>query len=108
MGSSTTWSTVTPVILPGHDDRSSTKAERLLLKAFLQSGMTAEQVDSIQELDWQKAPLRAGTQHAAKYLPPDGVRGPMFHVRLRFAEPFSGPLLVGSGRHRGVGVFAVC
>jgi CRISPR-associated protein Csb2 len=107
MGRSTTWSTVTPVVLPGHDDRSRGKAERLIRKAFLQSGLTLDQVESIQELDWQKPPFRAGTQHATKYLPPDGVQGPMFHVRVRFAQPFTGPFVAGSGRHRGVGVLAI-
>jgi CRISPR-associated protein Csb2 len=28
------------------------------------------------------------------------------HVRLRFAEPFSGPLAIGAGRYRGFGLFA--
>jgi CRISPR-associated protein Csb2 len=101
------WSTVTPVVLPGHDDRSARKAERLLRKAFLQAGFEPEVVDTIQELEWRKVAFRAGADLANRYLPPDKVSGPMFHVRVRFAKPLVGPIAIGSGRHRGMGVFAV-
>ncbi|WP_437594900.1 type I-G CRISPR-associated protein Csb2 [Sorangium sp. So ce1000] len=101
------WSTVTPVVLPGHDDRSPRKAERLLRKAFLQAGFEPEVVDAIKEIEWRKVGFRAGADLANRYLPPDKVSGPMFHVRVRFAEPIAGPVAIGSGRYRGMGVFAV-
>ncbi len=101
------WSTVTPVVLPGYDDRSARKAERLLRKAFVQAGLEPEVVDGIEELDWRKVGFRAGTDLASRYLPPDKVSGPMFHVRVRFAKQLTGPIAIGSGRHRGMGVFAV-
>lgn len=101
------WSTVTPVVLPGHDDRSPRKAERLLRKAFLQAGFEPEVVDAIKEIEWRKVGFRAGVDLASRYLPPDKVSGPMFHVRVRFAEPLAGPVAIGSGRYRGMGVFAV-
>jgi len=100
------WSTVTPVVLPGHDDRSASKAERLILKAFLQAGFEPEVVNAIQELEWCKVAFRAGAEPASRYLPPDKVSGPMFHVRVRFAASVVGPIAIGSGRHRGMGVFA--
>ncbi|MGK3997485.1 type I-G CRISPR-associated protein Csb2 [Sorangium sp. So ce1024] len=101
------WSTVTPVVLPGHDDRSPRKAERLVRKAFLQAGFEPEVIDAIKELEWRKVGFRAGVDVASRYLPPDKVSGPMFHVRVRFAEPLAGPVAIGSGRYRGMGVFAV-
>ncbi len=101
------WSTVTPVVLPGHDDGSPQKAEHLLRKAFLQAGFEPEVVDSVQELEWRNVGFRAGLDLASRYLRPDKVRGPMFHVRVRFARPLVGPMAIGSGRHRGMGVFAV-
>lgn len=107
IAASATWSTVTPVVLPGHDDRSARKAELLLRKAFLQAGFEPEIVDTIQELEWRKVAFRAGAELANGYLPPDKVSGPMFHVRVRFAKPLVGPIAVGSGRYRGMGVFAV-
>jgi CRISPR-associated protein Csb2 len=106
LGSGLTWSSVTPVVLPGHDDRSGSKAERLLRKALLQAGLEPELVDGIRDLDWRKAGFWKGTALASRYLPPDKVSGPMFHVRLRFSKPVVGPLALGSGRFRGMGVFA--
>lgn len=103
---STCWSTVTPVVLPGWDDGSPRKAERLLRKAFLQAGSEPELVDGIQELDWRRVGFRRGVEHASRYLAPDKVVGPRFHVRVRFAQAISGPLALGSGRYRGMGVFA--
>jgi CRISPR-associated protein Csb2 len=104
---SDSWSTVTPVVLPGHDDRSSRKAERLLRRAFLLAGFESEVVNTLRELEWRKVGFRAGVDHASRYLPPDKVNGPTFHVRVRFAEPVTGPVAIGSGRYRGMGVFAV-
>ncbi|WP_437715195.1 type I-U CRISPR-associated protein Csb2 [Sorangium sp. So ce448] len=101
------WSTVTPVVLPGHDDRSPRKAERLLRKAFLQAGFEPEVVDAIEELEWRKVGFRPGVDVASRYLPPDKVSGPMYHVRVRFSGPQVGPVAIGSGRFRGMGVFAV-
>jgi CRISPR-associated protein Csb2 len=105
--SATTWTSVTPVVLPGYDDRSSRKAERLLRKAFLQAGFPSETVATIQELDWRKVGFYAGVDHANRFLAPDKVTGPMFHVRARFAEPVSGPISIGSGRFRGMGMLTV-
>jgi CRISPR-associated protein Csb2 len=103
---STVWSTVSPVVLPGHDDHRDCKTERLLRRAFLHAGLEREIVESIRELSWRKAGFRAGTDFATRYFAPDKVRGPMFHVRVGFATPFTGPLAIGSGRYRGMGVFA--
>jgi CRISPR-associated protein Csb2 len=103
---STRWSTVTPVVLPGHDDRSETKGDRLLRRAFLHAGVDPDVVASIQELEWRKVGFRPGTDLASRYLAPDKITGPMFHVRVRFAAPYAGPLSIGSGRFRGMGVFA--
>jgi CRISPR-associated protein Csb2 len=107
VGKSDRWSTVTPVVLPGHDDHSRAKAERLIRKAFLQAGLAPELVDGIRELAWRQAGFRPGVEHASRYLPPDKVSGPRYHVRVRFPEKILGPLAVGSGRYRGVGVFAI-
>ena len=100
------WSTVTPVVLPGHDDRSPKKAERLLRRAFLQAGFEPEVINGIQELEWRNVGFRPGVDLASHYLPPDKIHGPQFHVRVRFSSPCTGPIAVGSGRHRGMGIFA--
>lgn len=100
------WATVTPVVLPGHDDGSPSKAHALLRKAFLHAGFPQEVVNSIEELEWRRSGFIAGTEHASRYHLPDKVNGPTFHVRVRFGTPVVGPIAVGSGRHRGLGLFA--
>jgi CRISPR-associated protein Csb2 len=106
IGQSRVWSTVTPVVWPGHDDRDEAKARGLLQKAFLQAGLSPELVNTIQELDWQRVGFRAGTDLADRYLRPENLSGRQYHVRVRFSQPFRGPLAVGAGRYRGLGVFA--
>lgn len=107
VGTSTHWSTVTPVVLPGHHDGSATKAERLLRKAFLHAGLSQDQVDAIVELEWNDVGFRRGLGRARDYALPDKISGPRFHVRVEFGSPIVGPLAVGSARHRGLGVFAI-
>jgi len=107
IGKSDHWSTVTPVVLPGHDDGSPDKAERLLRKAFLHAGFEPEVFDAIEELELRKVGFRAGVALASRYLRPDKIVGPLFHVRVRFARETVGPIAIGSGRHRGLGILAM-
>ena len=100
------WSTVTPVIWPGHDDRDAKKAEGLLRKAFGQAGLTPELVAGIRELEWRRVGFRAGLELAHRYEMPASLAGPAYHVRVRFGHPVRGPLVIGSGRFRGFGLFA--
>lgn len=102
----TDWSTVTPVIWPGHDDRCRAKAARILRKAFVDAGLSREVVDGIEELEWRPVAFRAGVEPATRYCRPDNLCGRMYHVRVRFAQPIPGPLAVGAGRYRGLGLFA--
>ena len=104
--SSCVWSTVTPVVWPGHDDHDARKAERILRKAFIDAGLSRELVDGIVELEWRNVGFRAGLDLASNYARPDQLHGRMYHVRVRFPEPVSGPLAVGAGRFRGLGLFA--
>lgn len=105
-GPACVWSTVTPVIWPGHDDKNPRKAETLLRRAFFQAGLPAEVVHDIEELDWRPVGFRAGVERADRYRRPDGLIGRTYHVRVRFSHPVAGPLAVGSGRYRGLGLFA--
>jgi CRISPR-associated protein Csb2 len=105
IGESTTWSTVTPVLRPGHDDGNVEKAEHLLRTAFLQAGFPAELVRTA-ELEWRASGFRAGVDLASRYeLPP--LKLPAYHVRVRWSVPVRGPFAVGAGRYRGLGVFAI-
>jgi CRISPR-associated protein Csb2 len=104
--SAQTWSTVTPVVWPGHDDRDANKAEAILRKAFVQAGLAPELVADIQELEWRTVGFRAGVDLAHRYQRPDHMKGRTYHVRVRFSHPVQGPLAVGAGRYRGFGLFA--
>jgi CRISPR-associated protein Csb2 len=106
VGASTHWTTVTPVVLPGHHDGSSKKAERLLRKAFRHAGLRAADVDGIRSLVWRDRGFHRGVGRADDYRLPDKIHGPRFHVLVEFDRPVAGPLFVGSGRHRGLGLFA--
>lgn len=100
------WSTVTPVVWPGHDDGDAGKAERVLRKAFMDAGLSEELVDGIVELDWRAVGFRAGLALASQYEKPDKLTGRQYHVRVRFSHRIRGPLAVGAGRYRGLGLFA--
>ncbi len=106
IGTSDVWSTVTPVIWPGHDDRNPAKAERLLRKAFVDAGLPQSVVDSIVQLEWRGVGFRAGLDLARNYVTPEQLHGSRYHVRVRFANAVTGPLAVGAGRYRGFGLFA--
>jgi len=99
-----TWSTVTPLILPGFDDGKQTKAEKLVMSAAKQAGIP---VSAIAELTLRKAPFWPSSQHPRQYVVPSYLKALTgWHVRVVFREPIPGPLAVGAGRHAGLGLFA--
>jgi CRISPR-associated protein Csb2 len=100
------WATVTPIVLPGHDDGSERKAERLIRKTFAQAGWAPELIARVAQVELGRAGFCPGVAHAKRYLAPDKVVGPQYHVRLTFTEPVRGPLSLGAGRYRGVGLLA--
>jgi CRISPR-associated protein Csb2 len=103
-GESRTWSTVTPIVMPGHDEGDADEAERLLRRAFGHAGL----LEAAEELEWRAVGFRAGVDLAKHYRVPESPnRWPTVHVRVRFSHPIRGPLAVGAGRYRGLGVFAV-
>jgi CRISPR-associated protein Csb2 len=124
---SRTWSTVTPVVLPGYDDpdhlrrrlRTNENAEvqsrllaqldsrvdGLLRKALRQAGFSSEMAESAQ-LEWRNVGFRAGVDLARRYCRPENLgRFPAYHVRVRFSNPIRGPIAIGAGRYRGFGLF---
>lgn len=104
---SDTWSTVTPVVMPGHDDGDAAEAERLLRRALVQAGLSDELARTA-ELEWRAVGFRAGADLAKRYrIPESPNRWPTVHVRVRFSHKITGPLAIGAGRYRGFGLFAV-
>ncbi|MDP1559923.1 MAG: type I-U CRISPR-associated protein Csb2, partial [Pirellulaceae bacterium] len=101
-GLSTSWTSVTPVILDGYDDRNAAKTEKLLRKALANAGITNEC-----EFDWQPFGFIAGVEPARAFVRPEKLHGTMLHVRLRFQHEVPGPLAIGAGRYRGFGLMVM-
>ena len=107
------WASVTPVLLPGYDDRKQhrgnqqkrlTRAEQLVCKAMEQAG-----IDVPARIEVSRVPWWPGTLHARDYQPREKLAHyPRWHVRLTFDRPWTGPLAIGAGRHAGFGVMAAC
>jgi CRISPR-associated protein Csb2 len=101
-GISDTWSTITPLVLPGHDDGGK-KAGRLAYKALANEGIP---VGTIRELEVQKAPFHRGSLRAGDYMGAAHMnKYPQYHVRIILDRPIAGPVLAGVGRHYGLGLF---
>lgn len=97
------WGSVTPVILPGQDDRRSHKAHGLVLKALAQAGYTTP----VAEIHLQSEPVFPGSEMAHGYRVPVYLKAfPRTHAIITFAQPVPGPIAIGSGRHVGLGVCA--
>jgi len=105
------WASVTPIILPGHDDHKPTKTRRLIEKALAQSG-----VELPCEFEWSAFSRFQKSLSAHKYDRQGRLTGyirPNYlldrtavHLTLRFEKPIPGPLVIGAGRHCGLGLMA--
>ena len=108
-----TWASVTPVILPGHDDHKSAKTIKLIEKTLRQSG-----IEQPCEFEWQAYSWWPKSLTAHKYdrdKKPVGYIRPKHllnqtavHLRIKFENELSvpGPLVIGAGRHCGLGLMA--
>lgn len=101
-GTSTTWSSVTPVILDGFNDKNSAKTEKLIHKALANAGISHEV-----EFEWQPFGFRSGVEPVREFKRPEKLNGTMVHVRLRFKQKMRGPFAIGAGRYRGFGLMAI-
>ena len=105
------WASVTPIILPGHDDHKPGKAIKLIERALRQSG-----IDQPCQFTWGAMPNFGHCLTAYKYDQhgrPAGYHRPRHlealtavHIRITFECPVAGPLSIGAGRHCGLGVLA--
>jgi CRISPR-associated protein Csb2 len=105
------WASVTPVILPGHDDHKPAKLMKLIERALEQGG-----VEQSCRFTGSSMPNFANCLTAHKYdassrrtgyYRPDYLESmTAVHVRLIFDNPVAGPLCLGAGRHCGFGVLA--
>ena len=110
------WASVTPVILPGHDDRKPAKTRKLIKTALAQS-----LIDQTCEFEWSpfsrfpkslsahKYDKRGPEKSRTGYLRPTHLETQTaVHLTLQFNDDAKvpGPLIIGAGRHCGFGLMA--
>lgn len=128
LSQSSTWATVTPMVLPGHDDpgglreklrttkagddqrnllnRLARRREALVRKALRQAGIGDELAFSA-AIETREVGFLAGIEKASRYVVPSHLRGsPRLHVKLTWPRTVAGPLCIGRGRFSGLGLFA--
>ncbi len=103
-GEALTWTTATPVVLPGHDhrrgrSRPERSARRLLRHAGIPEtiveGVTMEPAGRLRGSEMPTQYRRP--QHLAKY--------PCQHMSIRWRKPVTGPVALGAGIGYGLGLF---
>jgi len=123
-----TWATVTPVLLPGYDDRGRLREklrkskggeeqksllerlmkrrEALVRKALRHAGLGDELAFSA-EIETRQTGFLAGVEKASRYAVPSHLaKSPRLHVKLTWPVKVAGPLCIGRGRFSGLGLFA--
>ena len=113
IGASNIWASVTPVILPGHNDHSSSKTQKLIEKSLAQAGLEVPCEYEWRAVSWFPKSLTAHKYDRQKnlinYIRPEHLLNfSAVHMRITFQNglKFPGPLAIGAGRHCGFGLFA--
>ncbi len=111
--SANTWASVTPVILPGHDDHKPHKTRKLIETALAQSGI--EQPCEFQWSAYSRWPKSFSAHKYDRNKRPTGYIRPdhllsqtALHLTLTFKYDLQtpGPIALGAGRHCGFGLMA--
>src|SRR5690606_29568935 len=120
LSESSIWATVTPVVLPGHDDpgglrkrlreatrgveqrslleRLAKRREALVRKGLRHAGLGDELVFSA-KVEAREAGFIAGVENARRYVVPAHLaKMPRYHVKLSWSVKVAGPICIGSGR----------
>lgn len=122
------WQTVTPVVLPNPElrgregvlwksrhkmkpedrqalrDKLQTRRVAMVRRMLAKAGLSPVTV-AVSDASFGGGPWSAG-----QFVIPEGrkkyLKNTLCHVSLEFAEPVSGPLILGRGKHFGLGLFA--
>jgi CRISPR-associated protein Csb2 len=107
------WHSVTPVILPGHDDHKPAKRRGLIERALAQSGI--DQPCEFEPSALSRFPKAFSAHKYDRQGKPQGYIRPdhllsqtAVHLTVRFKNELRviGPITIGAGRHFGLGLFA--
>jgi len=103
------WGTVLPLVLDRHPkNKPNRDLAAIVAQACLNVGLPEHAVDGLRIEPQQYSPISGApsVRAVADVLPKDSpYRGrPMRHVAISFAELIRGPLVLGAGRYRGLGL----
>ncbi len=103
------WGTVLPVVLDRHPkNRPNQDVSAIVVNACRNAGLEFEAVKDLKMEVHQYAAVRGApsVQEVVRMLPKDSpYRGrPLVHLVLDFLRPVQGPLILGAGRFRGLGL----
>lgn len=102
-GRSTRWTSVTPVVLPGHDDHDVQKALGLFERALDHAGLRP----AVADFTVRREPFWSGSRHCRNYDVPAHLRGFVrYHAAVTFRTAVRGPITIGAGRYLGYGLLA--
>jgi len=107
VGPATVWSTATPVILPRWTgarrwrDVKPEKLRRIVADAIRHAGHNPSALADVEAIRSGHVSLPLGDYRLDSHM----RKWPLCHLRLRFRRPLEGPLAIGRGGHRGLGVF---
>ncbi len=103
------WGTVLPVVLDRHPkNKPNQDVSAIVVNTCLNAGLEFEAVKDLKMEVHQYAAVRGApsAQEIARTLPKDSPyrSRPLVHLVLDFPRPVHGPLILGAGRFRGLGL----
>jgi len=104
IGPAKRWSTVTPVILDRHPKPAHGFSLDDALHLSFENAMLPQPVDG--RFEASRTPSLGGSVAAVSHLRTPRLHGLALHITVTFPVEVVGPVLVGKGRHLGLGLFA--
>ncbi|PRQ03336.1 CRISPR-associated protein, family [Enhygromyxa salina] len=102
------WASVTPVVLDRHPGSLSSGRPQSVARANAAVAASCRRIGLPEpaEIELSESPFFKGSVDARQFRrrPGSKDRRPLLHVRLRFDELVTGPVLLGAGRYRGLGL----
>jgi CRISPR-associated protein Csb2 len=107
VGPSVSWTTATPIVLPGQDHRRGKPRPGRALTRLLRHAGIPEAL--LEEATFAPVPRLRGSPRARDCRLPAHLAGrPTAHLSLRWKVPVPGPIALGAGAGYGFGVLATC
>ena len=105
----TRWGTVLPAVLDRHPkNKPGEDVATIVATACVNAGLPVEAVEGLDIEIHKYSPIRAApsAREVERSLPADSPYRdrPLRHLVLSFARPIRGPLIIGAGRFRGLGL----